>query len=466
MQAGKEAAMHHMSRRAAIRGTLGLTAAGVLSRPYIASAAAATATVWQVQGFVPEEDEAFRVTVADYQKASGNRIDLSIMPFTALNQKVISALTSGEVPDLVFHDAPATILPQNAWDNKLEDVSDVVEAHRTELSSTAVLGSSFYNSVTKKRAFYLVPIKQGCEPFHIWGDLVEKAGFKLSDAPKTWDAFWDFFKPMQRELRAKGQRKLYALGLQITTVGPNDGNGLFAHFLIANGGANMVTPDGKLHTDDPQVREAAIKSVEYLTNCYKEGYVPPEALSWNDADDNNAYHEKLILMDLDGTLSTELAMIKDKTAFEASVTLGLPNTNDGKPMPAVQAAGGGFIPRGAKNVAVAKDFMKFFIQPQVMNENLKQGLGRWVPAIPSLVKSDPFWLDTKDPHLAPYVREAVLGPTIPSYNGYNPAWGQVNAEQLWGVAHADVIKNGMTPADAVDKASRRAEAIFAKYTFG
>ena len=458
--------MQHMSRRAVIRGSLGLTATGILSRPHIASAAATTATVWQVQGFVPEEDEAFRVTVADYQKASGNQIDLSIMPFTALNQKVISALTSGDVPDLVFHDAPATILPQNAWDNKLEDVSDVVEAHRSELSNTAVLGSSFYNSVTKKRAFYLVPIKQGCEPFHIWGDLIEKAGFKLSDAPNTWDAFWDFFKPMQKELRAKGHRKLYALGLQITTVGPNDGNGLFAHFLIANGGANMVTPDGKLHTDDPQVREAAIKSVEYMTNCYKEGYVPPEALSWNDADDNNAYHEKLILMDLDGTLSTELAMIKDRKAFEASVTLALPNTNDGKPMPAVQAAGGGFIPRGAKNVAVAKDFMKFFIQPQVMNENLKQGLGRWVPAIPSLVTSDPFWLDTKDPHLAPYVREAVLGPTIPSYNGYNPAWGQVNAEQLWGVAHADVIKNGMTPADAVDKASRRAEAIFAKYTFG
>jgi multiple sugar transport system substrate-binding protein len=458
--------MKPMSRRSVVRGSLSLTAAGMLARPCIANAAASTATVWQVQGFVPEEDAAFRKTVADYEKASGNKIDLSIMPFTALNQKVISALTSGEVPDLVFHDAPATILPQNAWENKLEDVSDIVEAHRSELSKTSVLASSFYNSVTKQRAFYLVPIKQGCEPFHIWGDLVEQAGFKLSDAPKTWDAFWDFFKPMQQVLRGKGRRKLYALGMQITTVGPNDGNGLFGHFLFANGGANMVTPDGKLHTDDPQVREAAIKSVEYMTNCYKEGYVPPEALSWNDADDNNAYHEKLILMDLDGTLSTELAMVHDKQAFEASVTVALPNGNDGKPMPALEAAGGGFIPKGAKNVAVAKDFMRFFIQPQVMNENLKQGLGRWVPVIPSLVTSDPFWLDTKDPHLAPYVREAVLGPTMPSYNGYNPAWGQVNAEQLWGVAHADVIKNGATPAAAVDKALKRADAIFAKYTFG
>ena len=455
-----------MSRRTVLRGSLGVAATGLLTRPYIANAAASTATVWQVQGFVPEEDAAFRETVTDYEKASGNKIDLSIMPFTALNQKVISALTTGEVPDLVFHDAPATILPQNAWENKLEDVSDIVEAHRSELSATAVLASSFYNSVTKQRAFYLVPIKQGCEPFHIWGDLVEQAGFKLSDAPKTWDAFWDFFKPMQQVLRSKGRRKLYALGMQITTVGPNDGNGLFTHFLVANGGAKIVTPDGKLHTEDPQVREAAIRSVEYMTNCYKEGYVPPEALSWNDADDNNAYHEKLLLMDLDGTLSTELAMVHDKKKFEELVTLGLPNGNDGKPMAAPQAAGGGFIPKGAKNVAVAKDFMKFFIQPQVMNENLKQGLGRWVPSIPSLVTSDPFWLDTKDPHLAPYVHEAVLGPTLPDYRGYNPAWGQVGAEQLWGVAHADVIKDGMTPAAAVDKAFKRADAIFSKYTFG
>ena len=107
------------------------------------------------------------------------------------------------------------------------DVSDIVEAQQSKLSETALLNSTFYNGATKQRGFYLVPIKQA-SPFHIWGDLVTKAGFKLSDAPKTWDAFWDFFKPVQKELRAKGMRKLYAMGMQITTVGPNDGNGLFA----------------------------------------------------------------------------------------------------------------------------------------------------------------------------------------------------------------------------------------------
>jgi len=111
-----------------------------LSRPYIANAAAGTAVVWATQGFVPAEDAAFKKTVDDYQKLSGNKIELSSMPFMALNQKAISALTSGDVPDLIFHDAPTTILPWNAFNDKLVDVSDVVES-RASHTFTEVLHS-------------------------------------------------------------------------------------------------------------------------------------------------------------------------------------------------------------------------------------------------------------------------------------------------------------------------------------
>ena len=455
--------MNKLSRRSVLQASVGIAAGAALSRPYIANAQAKTAVCWINQGFVPEEDAAMVKVCEDYMKASGNKLDYSIMPFMAMNQKTISALTSGDVPDLLFMDAPSSILPQNAWDDKILDVSDVVAEFEPKLSDTAKLGSTFYNKATKKRSYYLCPIKQGATPFHIWGDLVEKAGLKISEIPKNWDGVWTYLKEAQKPLRAKGMRHLYACGLQITTVGPNDGNNVFTHFLIANGGEGIITPDGKLHTDDPKVREAAIKSVEFMTNLYKEGVVPPEALSWNDADDNNGFHEKLFMMDFDGTLSTELAMIKDKQAFlHDMVTLAPVNKNDGTPMKTQINAGGGFIPKGAKGVEVAKDFMKYFMQPKVMNENLKGGLGRWVPAIPQAVKDDPWWLNSGEPCLKPYVEEAVLNPTLPVFEGYSPAWGQANAEQLWGQAHADVIKNGMKVADAVDKAFKRCNEIFAK----
>jgi multiple sugar transport system substrate-binding protein len=454
-----------MSRRSVIGGTLGLAAAGTLARPYIANAQAKTAVCWLNQGFVKQEDEAMNKTCQDYMKASGNKLDYSIMPFMAMNQKTISALTSGDVPDLIFADAPSSIIPQNAWDDKIMDVSDVVAPYESQLHETAKLGATFYNKATKKRSYYLCPIKQGATPFHIWGDLVEKAGAKMSDIPPKWDDHWKFFAQLQAPLRAKGMRKVYTCGLQITTVGPNDGNNVFTHFLIANGGEGIITPDGKLHVDDPKVREAAIKSVELMTNLYKQGVVPPEALSWNDADDNNGFHEKLFVMDFDGTLSTELAMINDKQAFYHDMQTVAPKLkNDGTPMKTQINAGGGFIPKGAKNSEVAKDFMKYFMQPDVMNANLKGGLGRWFPTIHSVVEKDPWWLNSGEPCLKPYIEEGVLNPTLPVYEGYTPAWGQANAEQLWGQAHADVIKNGMKVSDAVDKAFKRCSEIFAKVT--
>jgi hypothetical protein len=46
-----------------------------------------------------------------------------------------------------------------------------------------------------------VPHSASVTPFHVWGTLVEKAGYKRSDLPKTWDAFIDFFIPVQKKLQ-------------------------------------------------------------------------------------------------------------------------------------------------------------------------------------------------------------------------------------------------------------------------
>jgi multiple sugar transport system substrate-binding protein len=445
-----------------LAGSVGLGAAAALPMPYIAKAANKTATVWWVQGFVPQEDAAFRTLATDYEKSSGNKIDYSIIPLLALAQKTVSALTIGDVPDVVYWFI-TTITPQNAWDDRLVDVTDIVETQRSQISPTALLSSQFYNNARRKRSFYFVPLCAGCVPFHIWGSLVEQAGYKVQEIPNTWDARFDFFKQVHNNLRAQGMRKVYGLGLQLTTVGVGDGNNLFNGLLIANGGKDILTKDGRLHTNDPAVREAAIKSVTYMTNAYKEGYVPPEVLSWNDADDNNAFYEKLIAMDFDATISTEVAVISNKQQYyNEMVTLGLPNGNDGQPVPAQMQVGGCFVPNGAKNAEVAKDFLKYAIQPPVVNAYLKT-IGRWVPTMPALVKDDPFWLDPSDPHRPPFARETLLGLTTADYPVFNPAWGQFNSEQVWGQAHADVIKNGISPAAAVDKAFRRAEEIVARY---
>jgi hypothetical protein len=56
---GKEV-MTIMRRRSVLRASLGAVATGTLVLPYLANAAATTATVWWVQGFTQEEDVAFK----------------------------------------------------------------------------------------------------------------------------------------------------------------------------------------------------------------------------------------------------------------------------------------------------------------------------------------------------------------------------------------------------------------------
>ena len=97
---------------------------------------------------------------------------------------------------------------------------------------------------------------------HIWRHLIEKAGYNMEDIPETWDAFYDFFKGVQKKLRGQGVRNVYGLGFQVTTNGV-DPYSTFNNFLIAYGGQNIVTPDGKLHLDDPMVQEAVAKALTY-----------------------------------------------------------------------------------------------------------------------------------------------------------------------------------------------------------
>src|SRR5271166_654793 len=344
--------MGNLSRRSVLRTSLGVAAAGALARPYIANAASTTAEVWWVQGFVPEEDVSFKKVVADYEKASGNKIDLSIIPFAPGRQKIVAAMTSGIVPDM-FTNNPAEIPAIYAWDDKLVDVTDVVETQKEEYTETSLLNTYCYNNVSKKRSFYGVPYTTATLPNHVWRPLVEKAGYKMEDIPKTWDAYYDFFKEVQKKLRAQGVRNVYGLGFQVTSNG-NDPNAFYNYFLIGYGGQDIVTKDGKLHLDDPKVREAALHALTYPATAYKEGFVPPSAINWNGADDNNAFHAKTIVMDLDGSLSTEAAVLSQgkKQDYDDIVTMGLPLDNDGKPVPSQAGSFCGLIPKGAKNIAV------------------------------------------------------------------------------------------------------------------
>ena len=109
------------------------------------------------------------------------------------------------------------------------------------------------------------------------------------------------------------------------------------------------------------------------------------------------------------------------------------------------------VPEGAPNLAVAKDFLKYSIQPKVLAALLKVGLGRRLPPMKSIVENDKAYsLDPKNEPLAASTQQGIYGPTIAPYEVFNPARAQVATEKVFILAILDVINKGVTPEAAVD----------------
>jgi len=122
---------------------------------------------------------------------------------------------------------------------------------------------------------------------------------------------------------------------------------------------------------------------------------------------------------------------------------------------------GALIPKGAQNVAVARDFLKYAVQPNVLNEYLKGGLGRWALPLPEIAKSDPFWFK-EDPHRTAYAEETLMHDR-PALRSLQPGDGRCERRARLRHRHARRHEQRPAPEQAIDKAFKRAEEIFAKY---
>src|SRR6516162_241842 len=77
---GKETGVATLTRRSLLGNSVGLAAAGALARPYIAHAAATTVETWWNQGFIPEEDAAFRAMAPIMKRRAATRSTTASFP--------------------------------------------------------------------------------------------------------------------------------------------------------------------------------------------------------------------------------------------------------------------------------------------------------------------------------------------------------------------------------------------------
>lgn len=427
-----------------------------------ASASDSQLRIWWSQGFLPLENEAIQKIVSDWQQKSGSKAELTLFTNDVLMKEAKIALEAGKQPDLLFaRTIDYILLPRLAWENKLADVSDVLEPVKNTYISSALAAAYYQNNVAKKRSYYAVPIAQQTAHIHYWQNSLEIAGFNRNNIPKDWEGFWQFWEKAQSALRQKGQKEIHGVGLTLSPTA-TDTFFEFEYFLEAYN-AKLIDENGQLLVNDPKVRQGIIAALTDFTRPYKDGYNAPEAVEWTDTDNNIAFLNSEVVMVVNPSLSIPITQREDADVYlNQIVTPEWPNKPDGGKLTDLSAVKQIALFESSKYKKEAKDFLSYLIQPQILNSYLQSSGSSFFPVMPQLL-NEPFWQGTnpKDPHIA--VAAKQLQQTRQFYTVLNPAYGEVQSQNLWGKAIKSIVKEGLSPEQAGDRAIKEIEQIFANW---
>ena len=416
--------------------------------------------IWWEKGFNLEEDAAFEAIIDDWERATGHQVELSFYPTNELSEKIVRAVRSGNVPDLIMSQkANPTLYPRLARDNKLEDVSDVIEPVKDLYPEHILKAVTYSNDVTGESSYYSIPVHQATIFIFYWQKLLSLIGLSASDIPQDWDNFWQFWQQAQSKLINQQNKNIYGLGLPFSINGSDDMYLLFEHILEAYD-VRLIDEKGTLLIDRAQVRQGIIKCLDWYSQFYLQGFVPPDAISWLNTDNNRNLLNRVVLMTPNVTLSIPGAVREDKeTYYKRLGIVGFPKKPNGQPMRYIIKVRQAVIFANSPQVELAKDFMRYFIKPEVTIKYL-QGSGNRNQPVQNSVWQDPFWQETTDPYLKMTTKILSTGKTRLFYTYNNPAYSQVLEENIWGKTLNRIVVDRLSPEQAGDEAIARIKEIF------
>ncbi len=417
--------------------------------------------IWWEQGFNLEEDEAIRNVVKDWQNLTSHKVKLSFFPNDELTAKTERAVQANQTPDLMMTlKGDQVLYSRLAWQDKLEDVSDIIKPVQDDYAAKTLQAITYSNPHQKKRSYYGVPIYQSTIFIFYWQKLLASVGLSPNNIPQDWNGFWQFWQQAQAKLRTEQNLDIYGLGFALASdKSASDTHYLFEQILEAYD-VNLLNERGEIEIDRPQVREGIIKCLNWYAQLYRQGYIPPDAVRWSNTDNNRSLLNRLVLMTPNPSLSIPATVRQDADIYYNHLgIMEFPHKPSGKPMPYLVSIRQAVIFKDSPHKSLAKDFLSYFIQPEVTLEYLKATGCRNQPVQKS-VWLDPYWQNTNDPYIATATKIITKGDTRLSYFVIDPAYSQVLAENIWGRALTQVTAWGVDPERVADLAIARIKEIF------
>lgn len=421
-------------------------------------------TIWWEQGYNLAEDEMIRQIVKDWRLQSNSQVKLMLFTNDELTAKTERADKADRLPDLMMSNKGDYMLYSRlAWQNKLEDVSDLIEPVENSYSSKILRAITYSNQSLGRHSYYGVPLYQSVILIFYWQKLLASADLSFDGIPQDWNGFWEFWQQAQTKIRAKLDSDIYSLGLSLAgDRRADDTHYLFEQILEAYN-VSLLSDRQELQVDLPKVRQGIIDCLGWYAKLYQEGYIPPDAVEWSNSDNNLSLLNGEVIMTPNATLSIPATIQNDPDTYNNELGIvQFPRKPDGQQMRYLLSIKQAVIFKDSLHKSAAKDFLRYVIQPQVMTKYLKATNSRNQPVQDS-VWSNSYWQNTKDPYVATATQILTSEQTRLSYVVEHPAYSQVLAENVWGQALTKVTAKEVKPEQAASEAISRIKEIFTEW---
>ena len=357
----------------------------------------------------------------DFHKANPDiNIKLEITTSNGLPQRVLTALQSGAVPDII--DVQHGWVQGYAQNDLVEPLDDTIQ--QKEDYNQAALNYDSYDG-----KLYGIPYRIECTGVIYNLDDFKAAGLDPANPPQTWDDWMAAAKKMTTG-------KVYGLAI---TGGGEVGNTITRALpLVWMNGGDIISADGKTATINSPEAVAAIK---FYTDFYKNKYSPDSTLQ----NDGVANRQLFVA----GTA----AMYQTGQYDIAPIQKAAPDLKFGSmmtPHPAGKQTAGilnGWsfvIPKGAKNPTDAKKFLQFL--------NTAENQGFYTDTFPAR-KSAMALPRFQDPLLKPFGDMLAFGRPAPT----TPHWVQISQAMFDGIQR--IMTGQQDPQAAMDQANDEIQAL-------
>lgn len=413
--------------------------------------------IWWEHGYLPEENEGILGLIQAWERDSGLRVALKFMPDQVMEQEFGRCLDQPErypSPDLVFSVSfTSNLAPKLAWDGHLRDLSSVIEPLQSRFTPFALSQVRYRNRHRGDRRYYGVPIGQSDDYIHYWKSALTGIGRSPTDIPLNWQDFWSFWQSAQTEIHARQAVKPYGLGLCLSDNG-FDTYTTLRLFLDAYQ-VEVVNSAGDLVLAEHDNRINFIQALYELTSFYTQGYIPPAAIEWSGSGNNTSFLEGSVIMTHNLTLSIPMTQKLEANAFNQDAlqryqqigTMGRPHRPDGNPLQSRKLINQILAPEAGRHPEAAQDFLAYILRNNDLNRLIQGFKGRILPVMPELL-DHAFWRDSRDAHISTAVKLLDI-PCQWAYEVVNPAFSEVQRQQIWAKAIRRIVQDKSSVAMAV-----------------